>query len=313
MLRRGAFALSASLYCNFRDASPPYVAECNLRGSMITVPELAAEALGSYLSADLSRRFGSTEAALTELVPSVARLALECIGNSDALYHNVEHTMLVTLVGYEIMKGRSLLRPTSASDYAHLLIACLLHDIGYVRGVLGGDSEDGYVINAKGDRTKLARGSSDAALTPYHVERSKLFALDRLAKMELIDAERIVRAIECTRFPSAGDPNGADAEEGSLVRAADLIGQLGDPHYLRKANALYHEFEEVGMNKQLGYDSPADLTDLYPQFYYNSVAPHIQTAIRYLNVTSSGRQWIASLYANVFRAERELSLSGPQR
>ena len=33
------------------------------------------------------------------------------------------------------------------------------------------------------------------------------------------------------------------------MRAADLIGQLGDPHYLRKANALYHEFEEVGMNR----------------------------------------------------------------
>ena len=64
---------------------------------MITVPELAAEALGSFLSTHLSRRFWSTQAHLTEIVPSVARLALECIGNSDALYHNVEHTMLVTL------------------------------------------------------------------------------------------------------------------------------------------------------------------------------------------------------------------------
>jgi hypothetical protein len=43
------------------------------------------------------------------------------------------------------------------------------------------------------------------------------------------------------------------------------------------------------------------------------VSPHIQGAIRYLNVTSDGRQWIANLYSNVFRAERELSLSGPQR
>ena len=33
------------------------------------------------------------------------------------------------------------------------------------------------------------------------------------------------------------------------MRAANLIGQLGDPHYLRKANALYCEFEEVWMNK----------------------------------------------------------------
>jgi hypothetical protein len=30
-------------------------------------------------------------------------------------------------------------------------------------------------------------------------------------------------------------------------------------------------------------------------------------------VTSSGRQWIANLHSNVFRAERELNLSGPQR
>src|SRR5215831_10211208 len=76
---------------------------------MITVPELASEALGSFLATHLSRRFRSTEAHLTELIPSVARLSLECIGNSDALYHNVEHTMLVTLVGYDIMKGRALL------------------------------------------------------------------------------------------------------------------------------------------------------------------------------------------------------------
>jgi len=233
---------------------------------MITVPELAAESLGSYLSSHLSRRFGTTEAGLTELIPAVARLALECIGNSDALYHTVEHTMLVTFVGYEIMKGRSLLADTSPDEYAHVLVACLLHDIGYVRGVLAGDSEDGYVVDDKGGKVRLSRGASDAALTPYHVERSKLFALDRLAKMDLIDAGRIVRAIECTRFPSVDEPDGDDAEEGSLVRAADLIGQLGDPHYLRKANALYHEFEEVGMNRQLGYDSPADLTDLYPQF-----------------------------------------------
>jgi len=249
---------------------------------------------------------------LTELIPSAARLALDCIGNSDALYHNVEHTMLVTLVGYDIMKGRALLMPTNMSDFAHLIIACLFHDIGYVRGILQGDGPDGYVINAKGDKTKLPRGSSDAALLPYHVDRSKLYVMDRIGKSKFLDAARISRAIECTRFPPQFDGGDGENEEGLLMRAADLIGQLGDPHYLRKANALYHEFEEVGMNRQLGYTSPADLTDQYPQFYWNSISGHIQTAIRYLNVTSSGRQWIANLYSNVFRAERELSLCGPQ-
>jgi hypothetical protein len=46
-----------------------------------------------------------------------------------------------------------------------------------------------------------------------------------------------------------------DAESGP-VRAADLIGQLGDPNYIRKANALFHEFAEIGFANQLGYGSP---------------------------------------------------------
>jgi hypothetical protein len=280
---------------------------------MITVPELAAEALGSFLATDMNRRFGSSHARLTELIPSVAQLALECIGNSDALYHNVEHTMLVTLAGHDIMMGRALLAPTLPSDYAHLIVACLMHDIGYVRGILKGDGEDGYVIDANGRKAQLPRGSSDAALLPYHVERSKLFVMDRVTTIDVLDAARITRAIESTRFPTSAEANDPENEDGSLLRAADLIGQLGDPRYLRKANALYYEFEEAGMSKQLGYTSPADLVDLYSQFYWNNVSPHIQIAIRYLNVTSSGRQWIANLYSNVFRTERDLSLSGQQQ
>jgi hypothetical protein len=278
---------------------------------MITIPELASEALGSHLAAHMGRRFASTDAELVELVQSAARLAIDCIGNSDALYHNVEHTTLVTVCGYDILKGRRLLRETNADDYAHVLVACLFHDIGYVRGILNGDSADGYILDAKGNKTELSRGSSDAALMPYHVDRSKLFVMDRFAKSKLLNATRVAHAIEFTRFPVS--TNDIGNEEGMMVRAANLIGQLGDPHYLRKANALYYEFEEVGMNKQLGYDSTADLTDQYPKFYWSSVSPFIQNAIRYLNVTSSGRQWIANLYSNIFSAERALSLYGPQR
>jgi hypothetical protein len=280
---------------------------------MFTIPELAAEALGSHLAEHMGRRFGSTDAGLIERVQSAARLAIDCIGNSDALYHNVEHTMLVTLVGYDILRGRQLLMETNASDFAHLIFACLFHDIGYVRGILKGDSADGYIVDAKGNKVELPRGSSDAALLPYHIDRSKLYVMDRFAKIKDLDATRVANAIEFTRFPSTHAADDSDSEEGMLVRAANLIGQLGDPQYLRKANALYYEFEEVGMNKQLGYTSPADLIDLYPKFYWNSIAAHIQSAIRYLNVTSNGRKWIANLHSNIFLAERELSLSGPQR
>ena len=136
----------------------------------------------------------------------------------------------------------------------------------------------------------MPTGSSDAALAPYHVDRSKLFVIERLDGVEGLDAARIARAIEYTRFPYLPSQNEDDLheEEGLLLRAADLIGQLGDPSYMRKANALFCEFEEVGLNKTLGYDTPADVVYKYPQFYWTHVAPQIQTASRYLNVTASG-------------------------
>jgi hypothetical protein len=52
---------------------------------MITLPKLAAEALGSFLASDMKDRFGTSHARLAELIPYAARLALDCIGNSDAL------------------------------------------------------------------------------------------------------------------------------------------------------------------------------------------------------------------------------------
>ena len=92
---------------------------------------------------------------------------------------------------------------------------------------------DGYVIDSKSGKTGLGRGSSDAALMPYHVDRSKLFVKERIAQSKLLDADRISSAIECTRFPPVHGRNDENSE-GLLVRAADLIGQLGDPHFSEK-------------------------------------------------------------------------------
>src|SRR5262249_57140597 len=113
---------------------------------------------------------------------------------------------------------------------------------------------------------------------------SKVFVMERIDGMAQLDKTGIACAVEGTRFPASIPSEDEECdEEAALLRAADLIGQLGDPHYIRKANALYHEFEEAGLNRQLGYSSPADIVNLYPQFYCNSVSPHVQTALRYLN------------------------------
>ncbi len=280
---------------------------------MITLPKLAADALASFLAADIGDRFGVSHVRLAEILPFAAQLTLECIGNSDALYHDVEHTMLVTLAGHDIFRGRALMKASTPSDYAHFIVACLFHDIGYVRGILAGDDADGFVVDDSGKKIALPRGSSDAALAPYHVERSKLFVLERLSSIDELDGSRIACAIEHTRFPYKSAPEDPNvSEEAGLLRAADLIGQLGDPHYFRKANALYYEFEEIGMNRQLGYASPSDLIDKYPRFYMNKVSPFVQDALRYLKLTASGRQWVAGLYSNVFRAEHALREIGPE-
>jgi hypothetical protein len=275
-----------------------------------------AQTLGAFLATETRGRFGTSHAQLAEFLPYAARLTLECIGNSDALYHNIEHSMLVALVGHDILMGRGLLRPTTPRDYANFILACLTHDIGYVRGAVQGDGDGAYVADVTGRTIRLPIGSSDAAMAPYHVDRSKLFVIERFDTVDYLDADRIARAIEYTRFPYPSPSNDTEdeltEEEGLLLRGADLIGQLGDPNYMRKANALFHEFEEIDLNRKLGYKTPADVIYKYPQFYWKSVAPQIETAIRYLNVTSSGRQWIANLYSNVFRAERELTQSGPQ-
>ena len=114
------------------------------------------------------------------------------------------------------------------------------------------------------------------------------------------------------QVPDDGDHAETDTEAG-LVRAADLIGQLADPYYPRKLNALYYEFTETGVADALGYGSPADLAEKYPQFFWQSIEPYIGAALRHLERSFEGKQWIAQLYGHVFTEEHRRSRPGPQR
>ncbi|HET7492213.1 MAG TPA: HD domain-containing protein [Candidatus Acidoferrales bacterium] len=279
---------------------------------MKTVTAMAAQKLGKLIAKDFRGIFGPAQNDHAERLGSFARSTIECLASSDALYHNYEHTLQVTIVGRDILAGMTLTQRIEPTDYTHLIVACLLHDIGYMRGILSDDTETEFVVDESGRKVTLRRGASDAALAPYHVDRSKLFAVERLAKSPF-DLSRITAAIEMTRFPCQTGSSSDGGIEPKLVQAADLIGQLGDPMYLRKANALYSEFEEIGMNRQLGYSSPADIVDKYPAFYWNNVSDHIEDGIKYLNMTGSGRQWIANLHNHIFCAEHSHRFMGPQR
>ncbi len=257
---------------------------------MKTITALAAKKLGKFLAKDFRRVFGQAHDDMAERLGSLARSTIECLARSDALYHNYEHIFQVTMVGRDILEGMTLSQRIEPTDYSHLIVACLLHDIGYVRGVLSGDTETGFVVDGSGKKITLPRGASDAALSPYHVDRSKLFAFERLGNSPAIDASRIATAIEMTRFPAPLDRSSAnEGLEPKLVQAADLIGQLGDPMY------------------------SADVIDKYPTFFWNSVSTHIEDGLKYLNMTVSGRQWIANLHHHLLCAEHAHRFMGPQR
>jgi len=276
---------------------------------MFNPTQIVIETFVSELKLTYERTYGLLEPSYPGVIGFVARLSLENISSSDAAYHDVNHTIMVTSVGQEILRGRHLsVGGVTPQDWLHFIVSLLCHDIGYVRGVCRGDGDGLYVTNLAGDKVSLPEGATDAALTPYHVARSKLFVRERFGKIGLsqINSSQIEANIEHTRFPVPQDEEHAPTGDlPGLPRAADLIGQLADINYLRKTSALFTEFRETGAIEKLKYNSPADLRANYPQFFWQVVRPYIEDALRYLRVTQEGKQWIANLYANVFSTEHK--------
>jgi hypothetical protein len=274
---------------------------------MLNVTELQIDAFVRELQEGYRRTWGGLRPEYPEILAWAGGMALEVIAGSDALYHDLEHTMLVTLVGQEMLRGKHIREGgLSAEDWLHTITALLCHDIGYVKGVCRGDRNGSFVTGRPGDGpVALAPGATDAGLTPWHVDRGKLFVSERFSGT-LLDVERLKRYIEPTRFPV---PAAEDAQTGDglagVVRAADLVGQLSDPRYLTKIPALFYEFQETGIAQKLGYAHPGDLRRNYPRFYWTNVHPFVKHELQYLAVTQQGQQMRASLYANVFLIEHE--------
>ncbi len=274
---------------------------------MFNPTEIVIQAFVGELKDKYGQIYGVLEPACPDVIGFVGRLALENIANSDAAYHDMNHTIMVTLVGQEILLGKHTSEGgVTPRDWLHFMISLLCHDIGYVRGVCRGDRNGHYVCNENGDLVPISAGATDASLTPYHVTRSKVFVRERFGKVSLahIDTREIEANIEHTRFPVPEDEqHTSTADYPGLLRAADLIGQLADIDYLRKTSALFAEFQETGANEKLGYQTPDDLRAAYPAFFWQAVRPYIGDALRYLQVTQEGKQWIANLYAHVFSEE----------
>ncbi|MGA1411164.1 MAG: Npun_R2479 family HD domain-containing metalloprotein, partial [Prochlorotrichaceae cyanobacterium] len=228
--------------------------------------ELLITAFVDQLKDGYRKTYGGYRTDYEDIIGWVGAMALENIANSDALYHNVEHTILVTLVGQEILRGKHIREGgVTTENWLHFIVSLVCHDIGYVKKVCRLD-RDGLYATGQGEKmVPLPPGATDAALTPYHVDRAKLFVDERFQGNSFIDVDIVKKNIELTRFPVPSVEDHKDTTHyPGLLRASDLIGQLSDPRYLKKIAALFYEFEETGVNKQLNYQNPEDLRNNYP-------------------------------------------------
>lgn len=265
------------------------------------------------LEENYAELFGQKDDGPIAILGAVARNALFAIADTNCAYHDLGHTIMVTEVGQEILRCRQLAGArVTADDWLHMVCAMLCHDVGYVRGICRGDRDNTYVTGTGGETVTLLPTATDAALTPWHVDRGKIFVHERLAAYSPLDVDRITAAIERTRFPVPPGSSHAPTDDlPGMVRAADLIGQLADLDYLHKIEGLFREFEETGTNRAKGNRSVSELRQAYPAFFWNTALPLIQPALDLLPATREGRQWIANLYANVFAIEHDMPGLGP--
>lgn len=267
--------------------------------------------LSNQLQASHALLFGPAATDAYAVVQQVAQMALSAIARTDAAYHDVEHTLLVTTVGLEILHGKHLLEAAiTPTEWTNFTVALLCHDIGYLKGICAADdpAQHRYATGLGEGLVAIAPTATDASLTPYHVDRGKAFVAANLMAYPAVDLEQVQQLIEMTRFPVPQDAaHQATQTWGGLARAADLIGQLSDRQYLDKLPALFQEFTETGAHLALNYRQVQDLRAGYPAFFWGVVQPLILPATRYLQATRQGQVTLANLYRNVAIVEQEIA------
>lgn len=245
-------------------------------------------------------QFGDQDSEYLNLIHEASATALNLIALCNASYHNVEHTMYVTMAGQAVLAGKRIDSDVSSKEWLHITMALLFHDIGFVPQLCKLDNGSNFHTGLNEDIIQLERGKTDASLMPYHVDRGQCYIAENYSDRDYMDIEFIQQCIERTRFPIPDTPEYAGIDDyPGLVRAADLIGQFSDPRYLKKLNELYQEFEEQGINKRIGYKTLQDMHDGYPDFYATQVTPYIKEGLRLLKLTEEGRNIIESLESNL--------------
>jgi len=227
-------------------------------GSVIGL--LAARYPGADLAA-LSHAFADTQALFRGAYPGY----LAC----DTLYHDLRHTLDVSLAMARLINGHDRTHPESerlGPRRAMLgVIIALLHDAGYMRRASEHDVGNGAVF------------------TKVHVSRSADFLARYLPTIGFAaEADVAARLVHFTGYEfEVEDIDVADPKDrllGYMIGTADLIAQMSDRSYLEKCrDFLYDEFVWGGIAREklldgrevVTYRSAEDLIRKTPDYYQN--------------------------------------------
>lgn len=177
---------------------------------------------------------------------------------SNTRYHNLEHTLLVTLTAARLLHGYVeggaeigiVFKP---ANVLLCVLAALYHDSGLIQ-------------------TMQDRKGTGAKYTIGHEARSVAFMRKNMTENGFDEKKMDVceRLIMCTNLELHIDQvpfRSVDIRVlGQIVGTSDLLAQMADRHYLEKLLLLFKEFKEAGIP---GVDSEEELLQKTEGFYEN--------------------------------------------
>jgi hypothetical protein len=235
----------------------------------------------------------------------------------DTIYHDLQHTLDVTLAMARLMDGYERSRDRTYALGPRLfgfgIVTALFHDIGYLR------------------RATDTRHKNGAEYTLRHVTRGARFLEGYLSQLGMAKlAPPAAQIVHFTGYERPVQkirvPNLTFRLLGNMLGTADIIAQMADRCYLEKCrDRLFLEFVEGGLAARdktdhrpgVRFRSAEDLVVKTPSFYKTAMIrleDHLAGAYRYAETHFGGRNlYLETIDKNIRFAtevakQRDLSL-----
>ena len=223
----------------------------------------------------------------------------------DMEYHDLDHTLQVTLCIVNLLEGRRDAHAEPAlgiRDWELAILSALLHDTGFLKET--------------GDDT-----GTGAKYTFVHEQRSCIFARKYLPQLGVTESEieDICSAMMCTGPRNSIGNVSFQREEAReialLLVTADYLAQMSAADYLEKLPRLYREFLEAfelaGIPpEKRPYQSLDQLLEMTPGFWKNFVLPLLdgeaEGAYHYLSPEGVSNPYLEAVHGNLAELKRRL-------